>query len=372
MRLRIERSALLKSLAHVQNVVERRTTVPILANVKLDAADGELALTATDLDVALTTSEPAEVERPGATTVPAQLFSELVRKLPEGAELLLERAGGDAPLRVEAGRFHGELPTLPAEEFPVFGEEAFDVAFTIPAADLLRLFDKVRFAISTEETRYYLNGVHLHPLVEGATSVLRGVATDGHRLARVEVPLPEGAAAMPGIIVPRKTVGEVLKLVAESADGVEVAVSTSRIRFAVARRTLVSRLIDGQFPDYERVIPKNNDRIARLETRSFAEAVDRVSTISTERFRAVKLRFEGSTAVVSAVSPETGRAYEELDVEYEGSPLEIGFNARYILDILGEIEGERLRMEMTSPAAPALLRDPADPGLLFVLMPMRV
>jgi len=372
MRLRIERSALLKSLAHVQNVVERRTNVPILANVKLDAADGQLALTATDLDLSLTTSEPAEVERPGATTAPAQLFSELVRKLPEGAELLLEHAGGEAALRLEAGRFHGELPTLRAEEFPVFGEEAFDVTFTVPAGDLLRLLDKVRFAIATEETRYYLNGVYLHPLVAGATSVLRGVATDGHRLARVEVPLPEGAAAMPGIIVPRKTVAEVLKLVAESGEGVEVAVSPSRIRFAVERRILVSRLIDGQFPDYERVIPKNNDRIAQLDRRSFAEAVDRVSTISTERFRAVKLRFEGATMLVSAVSAETGRAYEELDVEYEGSPLEIGFNARYILDILGEIEGERVRMEMTSPAAPALLRDPADPGLLFVLMPMRV
>jgi len=379
MRLRIERNALLKAFTRARSVAERRFQAPIAANVKLEAADGQLTITATDLDFSLTMSEPAEVERPGATTVPAQLFYELVRKLPKGAELLLEHAGGEAALRLEAGSFHGELPTLPAEEFHVFGEEAFDVTFTIPAGDLHRLLAKVRFAIATDETRPYLNGVYLHALEAKATSVLRSVASDGHRLALAEVPLPEGAAAMPGIIVPRKTVAEVLKLVAESGEGVEVAVSPSYIRFAVERCVLVSRLINEQFPNYEHAILKHNCT-ARLDRRSFAEAVDRVSRFSEEmrlgrrlgRVRAVKLFFEGTTMRISAVGAETANVYEKLDVEYKGEPLEIAFNARYILDILGEIEGDRVRMEMTSPDAPALLRDPADPGLLFVLMPMRV
>ncbi len=372
MRLRIERGALLKSLSHVQNVVERRTTIPILAHVRLDAGEGELALTATDLDLALAIRDAAEVLRAGATTAPAHLLFELVRKLPEGATVELEQEPGGGMLAVRTGRFTSELPTLPVEEFPALGEEAFDVTFAIPAGDLARAIDKVRFAISTEETRYYLNGIHFHPLLEGAASVLRAVATDGHRLARVEVPLPEGARAMPGIIVPRKAVAEMRKLLEECEEEVTIAVSPSRIRLDADGRVLISRLIDGQFPDYERVIPKQNDKIAHLATEDFARAVDRVSTIATERLRAVKLAFSSSTVIVSAVSAESGRASEEVDVEYEGEPLEIGFNARYILDILGEIEGEQARMEMTMAAAPVLVRDPGDPSVLYVLMPMRV
>ncbi len=371
MRLRIERSTLLKSLSHVQNVVERRTTIPILANVRLDAGEGELALTATDLEQALAIRDVAEVLRPGTTTAPAHLLFELVRKLSDD-DIELEQEPGGSMLAIRAGRFTSELPTLPPEEFPTTGEESFDIRFAIAAAELARAIDKVRFAISTEETRYYLNGIHFHPLVEGATSVLRAVATDGHRLARVEVPLPAGAEAMPGIIVPRKAVAEMRKLLEECEGEVELAVSNSRIRLEADGRVLISRLIDGQFPDYERVIPKQNDKIALLATKDFAKAVDLVSTIATERLRAVKLAFSSSTVLVSAVSSESGRASDELDVEYEGEPLEIGFNARYILDILGEIEGERVRMEMTMAAAPVLLRDPEDPSVLYVLMPMRV
>ncbi len=372
MKLRIERGSLLKSLAHVQNVVERRTTIPILANVKLEAAGEELALTATDLDLALATREPAVVERPGATTVAAHTLFEIVRKLPEGVELHLSRDPEGRELVLEAGRARVALPTLPAEEFPALGEEALDVRFTMPAADLARLIDKTRFAISTEETRYYLNGIHMHVRREGASSVLRGVATDGHRLARVEVALPEGAEQLPPIIVPRKTIAEIRKLVEECEEGLLVEVSLSRIRFTVDRRVLTSRLIDGQFPDYERVIPKANDKIAEIEVKQFASAVDLVSTISTERMRAVKLNFANGQVTVSAVSAESGRAEEQIDADYSGDPLEIGFNARYILDMLHEIEGERVRMEMSSPAAPTLMLDPADSSVLYVLMPMRV
>lgn len=372
MQLAIERSALLRSLSHVQNVVERRTAIPVLANVKLEAVEGELRMTATDLDLALATREPANVIEHGTTTVAAHTLFDIVRKLPEGCEVTISQRPGTGELSLRAARSHFELPTLPVDEFPALGDEELDVSFRIPAPVLLRMIDKVRFAMSTEETRYYLNGIHFHPLRQGATSVLRAVATDGHRLARVEAELPEGAAALPPIIVPRKAVAEARKLVDGREDEVRIDVSVSRIRLVVDNSVLTSRLVEGQFPDYERVIPKNADRIAVLETKPFGEAVDRVSTILTERMRSVKLSFANGQVVLSSVSAESGRASEELDAEYTGEPLEIGFNARYILDMLNEIDGEQVRFEMTSPAAPTVVRDPADSSVLFVLMPMRV
>ncbi len=371
MKLEIERAALLRSLGHVQNVVERRTTIPILGNVKLAASDG-LELLATDLDLTLLAREPAEVARAGATTVPAHTLFDIVRKLPEGAAVALEQAPGSSELRLSAGRSRFALPTLPPDEFPATAGDELEIRFEIGPAELAELIDKTRFAISTEETRYYLNGIHFHVAGAGATRTLRGVATDGHRLARIEVPLPPGAERMPPVIVPRKTVGELRKLLEGVEEPVRLAVSAGRIELACGRTRLLSRLIDGTFPDYERVIPTGNERIAVLATRAFAEAVDRVATISMEKARPIKLAFEAGRVTVSAVSPEQGRAEEELDCDWRGEPLEIGFNARYVLDIVAQIEGPELRIEMANAAAPTLLRDPGDPAALFVLMPMRV
>jgi DNA polymerase-3 subunit beta len=372
MKLAIERAALLRSLSHVQNVVERRTTIPILSNVMLRAEGETLHLTATDMDLSMAASEPARVETPGTTTVAAHTLFEIVRKLPDGAEVVLDQPADASELGLRAARSVFTLPALPADEFPAMDLDELDVRFAMPAADLRRLIDKTRFAISTEETRYYLNGIHLHAAGSGATAMLRGVATDGHRLAKIELALPAGAEAIPAIIVPRKTVAELRKLV-DAVDGdVRIAVSPTRIQFILERALLVSRLIDGTFPDYERVIPVGNEKTAHLDTKAFAAAVDRVSTISTERARAVKLRFEDGRVTASAVSTEAGRAEEELDAEYTSEPLEIGFNSRYILDMLAEVEGETVRMEMANPAAPTLVQDPADTSTVYVLMPMRV
>ncbi len=372
MKLAIERAALLRSLSHVQNVVERRTTIPILSNVML-RADGEtLHLTATDMDLSMASAEPARIERPGTTTVAAHTLFEIVRKLPEGAEVVVEQAPEAHELSLRAARSVFTLPALPADEFPAMDLDELDVRFAMPAAELRRLIDKTRFAISTEETRYYLNGIHLHAFGSGAAAVLRAVATDGHRLARIELALPAGAEAIPAIIVPRKTVAELRKLVDTLEGDVRVAVSPTRIQFILERAVLVSRLIDGTFPDYERVIPVGNERLAELGTKAFAAAVDRVSTISTERARAVKLGFDDGRLLASAVSTEAGRAEEEIDAAYSSEPLEIGFNSRYILDMLAEVEGETVRLEMANPAAPTLVRDPADSSTVYVLMPMRV
>ncbi len=374
MKLAFERTALLKSLAHVQSVVERRTTIPILSNVKLEAADNGISLTATDMDLSVVDATEAEVIRPGSTTAAAHTLYDVVRKLPEGSKIELERSEQGAELSLRSGRTSFDLPCLPAADFPAMTDEGLDHNFSLPVSDLIKLIDRTRFAISTEETRYYLNGIFLHAIEEGAASCLRSVATDGHRLARVEVGLPDGAAGMPGIIVPRKTVGELRKLLEELTPEtlVDVALSTARIRFKVGSAMLRSRLIDGTFPDYERVIPSDNDKIMIMPTADLAQAVDRVATISTDKSRAIKLAMAPGKLTLTAISPDAGRAVDEIDVNYQSDVMEIGFNARYILDITGQIEGSNIELVLADAGAPTLLRDPKDSSTLYVLMPMRV
>ena len=374
MKLAFERAALLKSLAHVQSVVERRTTIPILSNVKLEAADNGISLTATDMDLSVVEATEAEVIQPGATTAAAHTLYDVVRKLPEGCRIQLERSEQGAELSLRAGRTTFDLPCLPAADFPTMTDEGLDHSFSLTVGDLAKLIDRTRFAISTEETRYYLNGIFLHVIEEGAASCLRSVATDGHRLARVEVAMPEGAAGMPGVIVPRKTVGELRKLIEELEPdaGIEVALSNARIRFKVGSAILRSRLIDGTFPDYDRVIPSNNDKLMVMPTAELAEAVDRVATISTDKSRAIKLALAPGKLTLTAISPDAGRAVEELDVDYQSELMEIGFNARYILDITNQIEGKDIELALADAGAPTLVRDPKDSSTLYVLMPMRV
>jgi DNA polymerase-3 subunit beta len=372
MKLTIERASLLKSLAHVQSVVERRNTIPILANVLIQAHDERIALTATDMDLDIVERAPANVGASGATTAPAHTLYDIVRKLPEGAEIELDGGGDKERLTVRAGRSTFTLPALPTADFPAISGDALNHSFTLAAAELKSLIDRTRFAISTEETRYYLNGIYLHAAQSNEVSVLRAVATDGHRLARVEMALPDGASGMPGVILPRKTVAELRKLIEETESPVGVSLSDTRVRFSFDDVVLSSKLIDGTFPDYERVIPQGNDKVLEVDCKSFAEAVDRVATISTEKSRAVKLSLNNGTLVLSATSPEAGSATEELEVNYKASPIEIGFNSRYLLDITQQIEGDGAQFMMADSASPTVVRDLADQTALYVLMPMRV
>jgi DNA polymerase-3 subunit beta len=377
MKLTIERAALLKALSHVQSVVERRTTIPILSNVLLHAegagsGPGRLALSATDMDLEIVERVPGRVERDGRTTAPAHTLYDIVRKLREGAQVELETLGERNEMVLRSGRSTFTLACLPPEDYPVMSAGELPHHFTLSAAELRSLIDRTRFAISTEETRYYLNGIYLHATKNNEVPVIRAVATDGHRLARVEITAPEGAAGMPGIIVPRKTVIELRKLVEEGEEEVQIALGETKIRCAIGEAALTSKLIDGTFPDYDRVIPANNDKILEVECKEFAEAVDRVSTISTERSRAVKLAIEQGNLVVSATSPENGTALEELEVRYQSSPMEIGFNSRYLLDITEQIDGEYAQFKMSDAGSPTIVCDREDASALFVLMPMRV
>ncbi len=372
MKVTLERNHLLKSLGHVHRVVERRNTYPILANVLLKASDGKVDLRATDLDIEVTESVPAMVGTAGTTTVPAHTLYEIVRKLSDGAEVRLETDGAEQML-LTSGRSRFHLSCLSPDSFPDLKSGTFSHEFSIPAASLRELIERTQFAISTEETRYYLNGIYLHVIDSGKDTILRAVATDGHRMARAETEAPKGAKGMPGIIIPKKTVGEVQKLL-EGADGdVAVEVSDTKIRFTLGGVVLLSKLIEGTFPDYERVTPKNNDKSMQVDRASFATAVDRVSTIASERGgKAVKLSVKDGQLELSVTNPDHGTASEELAVEFEPESFEIGFNARYLLDIVGQIRSENAVFLFNDAGSPTLVKEDGDAKALYVLMPMRV
>ena len=375
MKATIERAKLLRCLSHVQSVVERRNTIPILSNVLIEAsADGRVRIMATDLDLQVVESlDAASVETAGAITVQAHLLFDIARKLPDGSQVSLETA--DNRMTVKAGRSRFQLPTLPRDDFPVIVEGDLPTSFELPARLLAELIDRTRFAISTEETRYYLNGIFLH-VSDDDQPVLKAAATDGHRLARFTLPRPEGAAGMPDVIVPRKAVGELRKLLEESLDGnVEVDLSASKIRFTLGGEggvVLTSKLIDGTFPDYSRVIPTGNDKLLKLDPKSFYEGVDRVATIATEKTRAVKMGLEADKVTLSVTSPDNGTAAEEVPADYRSDALEIGFNANYLKDILHQIEGDTVELHLADPGAPTLIRQDEKSAALYVLMPMRV
>lgn len=372
MKFSIERAALLKAVAQAQSVVERRNTIPILANVLIEAQDSDVRFRATDLDIEVVDRADAQVERAGATTVSAVLLHEIVRKLPDGALVTLTDDGAKGRLTVEAGRSNFSLATLPKEDFPVMATSEYSSNFSAPAAMLRRLFDKSKFAISTEETRYYLNGVYMHISDAEGGKVLRCVATDGHRLARIDAELPPGAAEMPGVIVPRKTVGELRKLLEDDEAKIAVSVSETKIRFATPDITLTSKVIDGTFPDYTRVIPQGNTRKLEVDAAEFAKAVDRVATVSSERSRAVKLTLAEDKLVLSVNAPDSGAAEEELAVAYGDERLEIGFNAKYLLEIANQVDRENAVFMFNSSGDPTLMREGNDTSAVYVVMPMRV
>jgi len=377
MKLTIERATLLKALGHVQSVVERRNTIPILSNVLLSAGQGEVKFSATDLDMEIADSSSAQVDGPGQITAPAHTLYEIVRKLPEGADVSLSYTGEDPRLTVQAGRSRFNLPVLPAGDFPMMSSEGLSDPIEIDTGELIRLIDKTRFAISTEETRYYLNGLYLHAVVEDGITKLRAVATDGRRLALAEMPAPEGFSGAPGVIIPRKTINEVRRLIDDAGESVTMGVSAQKVRFGFGHAAMTSKVIDGSFPPYERVIPRDNKLVMTLDNALFAAAVDRVATISTDQSRAVRLSVESGRMTLTVRNMDAGQAVEELEVDYEGEPFEIGFNARYVLDVTAQIGGEIAEFRFADHAGgatvqdPALVLDPTDLGVQYVLMPLR-
>lgn len=375
MKATVERATLLKCLAHVQSVVERRNTIPILSNVLIEAKDGGLRLMATDLDLQVVETIPAHIAAPGATTVSAHTLFDIARKLPEGAQVELLVAA--EKMTVTADRYRSNLATLPRDDFPVIAETDLPTKFSLDAEALRDIIDATRFAMSTEETRYYLNGIFFRA-VAGATPKLVAAATDGHRLAQIEIAMPDGAAGMPDVIVPRKCIGEIRKLLDEVDGPVEIQLSASKIRFKLGGEhgsgaVLTSKLIDGTFPDYSRVIPTANDRLLKIDRKSLSQGVDRVAAIATtEKTRAVKIALGHDKVTLSVTSPENGTASEEIPADYTSPAFEVGFNYRYLLDILDQVDSDLVEVHLADAAAPTLIRVSDSSEALYVLMPMRV
>ncbi|MEO0411424.1 MAG: DNA polymerase III subunit beta [Pseudomonadota bacterium] len=371
MKLAIERSALLRGLGHVQSVVERRNTIPILSNILLEADGNQLRLTATDLELSMVETLQASVSQPGATTLQAVTFYEIVRKLPDGAQI--ELASEDATsMAISAGRSNFKLACLPREDFPVMTDGEMPHQFSMGAETLKRLIDTTRFAMSTEETRHYLNGIYVHIAEEEGQRVLRAVSTDGHRLAKVDMATPPGAEEIPSVIIPRKAVGEIAKMADTGEETIQIGLSEAKIRVSAGAATLTSKLIDASYPDYQRVIPKGNDRLLTVGRDEILAGVERVATLASDKTRAVKFHLDGNMLELLVSNPEAGSAKEELEVEFGGDPLEVGFNSRYLTDILSQVGGDSIEIRFADANAPTLMRDPTDDGVLFVLMPMRV
>lgn len=372
MKFAIEKNILLKTLGHVQNIVERRNTVPILSNVRIEADNNGISFKATDMDTEITEVVDAKILENGAITAPAHMMYDIVRKLADGSEIELVYPDEKEQLSIISGRSKFSLPTIGVEDFPAISADSLPTNFSMKRDELKDVIDRTQFAASTEETRYFLNGLYIHPKDEGETKVLRIVATDGHRLACVESPLPEGAENMQGVILPRKTVAEIRKLLDDTtAESVQISLSDSKVRFTLEDVTLASKLIDGTYPDYERVIPTSNNKILELSVKTLATAVDRVSVVA-EKTRAIKMIANKNHVIVTTSSPDLGSAIEETEASYDNESLEIGYNFRYLLDILAEIKGDTVRFSFSDSSSPSLIHDTSDASAIYVLMPMRV
>ncbi len=371
--LSITRNALLSALSHVQSVVEKRGTIPILSNIRLDAQEGKVELTATDMELAVVDRAPAEITESGSTTIPAHMLYDIVRKLPDDAEIALEEDVANHKIAIRSGKSRFSLSTLPVDEFPAIAEGDLPHSFILTREECRALVEKTRFAMSTEETRYYLNGVYLHAADQGGTQVLRAVATDGHRLSRVEIALPSGAAGMPGVIIPRKAINELCKLLEEDIKEIKISLSDTKIRFVCGDVILVSKLIDGTFPDYGRVIPENNEHTLEVGAVALAKAVDRVSVIASDKARGVKLAINKEQVTLTTTSNDQNSGEEQIDASFNApDSLSIGFNSRYLMDVLGQIESNMAHFQLQDTNAPAIITDPEDPAALYVVMPMRV
>lgn len=372
MKFIIERATLLKTLSHVQSIVEKRNTIPVLSNVKIEALADGISFKATDMDTEITEIVDAKISEQGATTAPAHMLYDIVRKLSDGSEVELTFPDDKGQLTIASGKSKFSLSCIGVEDFPVISGDALPINFSMSVNELKGVIDRTKFAVSTEETRYYLNGVYMHAKNNGATSVLRIVATDGHRLACVESPLPQGAENLNGVIIPRKTIGEIRKLLDDtSVENVTVSMSDNKVRFTLDEVTLTSKLIDGTYPDYERVIPTDNDKSLEMSVKALATAVDRVSVVA-ERTRAIKMITGANHVSITTSSPELGSAQEEIEATYAGETLEIGYNFRYLLDILAEITGETVKISFADASSPSVIHDTSDNSAVFVLMPMRV
>ena len=375
MNFKLNSTDLLTALSHIHGIVEVRHTLPILSNIILKAENNELIISSTNLDIYCSDKVDAEISTPGETSVSAVTFFEIAKRLPPGSEVQFDLNDTQNEIVLKCGRSKFNLSTLSTDDFPIISESDLSINFVMSAEELIRMIDKTKFAISSEETRYYLNGIFFHKAERNSINFLRAVATDGHRLAQYDIPLPQGAEEMSGIIIPKKTILELRKVLDDAESDINISLNENKIKFSFSRLKIVSKVIDGTFPDYTRVIPQNNDKNFKTLNKELKGAIDRVSAVAINeeaKSKAIKISVENNKIHLSVVSQSKGSAREEIDVKYNGTNVDIGFNARYLTDICNEIDGEEVSISLLDSVSPAIILDQTDENLFFVLMPMRI
>ena len=375
MEFKTNSSDLLKALSHIHGIVEIRHTLPILSNIILEARDSELVLSSTNLDIYCSDKIRAEVTNTGEISVPALTLFEIVKRLPAGSEVFIKMEDDDTEITLKCGRSKFNLSTLRTDDFPIISDNDLFTNFVISADELIRMIDKTKFAISNEETRYYLNGIFFHKAERNSIQFLRAVATDGHRLAQYDIPLPQGAEDMLGVIIPKKTIFELRKILDDAKGDVNVSLNENKIRFTFNNLKIISKVIDGTFPDYTKVIPENNDKRFKTKNTELKNAIDRVSAVAANeetKSKAIKFCIEKNKLFLSVESQSKGSANEEIDINYDSEKVDIGFNSRYIIDICNEVDGEEIDVNLLDSISPAIILDKTDENLFFVLMPMRI
>ena len=366
MELKIERELLLKPLQQVIGVVERRQTLPILGNVLLKTSDNELSITATDLEIEMVSHIEIQNNHFGETTLPARKFIDICKALPNDATITLKVDGERATIRSGKSRF--VLSTLPATEFPNIDAFEASIEFQITQKQLKTLIDKTHFAMAQQDVRYYLNGL----LFEFSEELIRVVATDGHRLALCDQTIATGVNELQQVIIPRKAVMELSRLLENSDEPVTVQLGSNHIRLTTGELSFITKLIDGRFPDYQRVVPQGGDKIVIADRNLIHQALSRASILSNEKYRSVRFTLASGSLQVMANNPEQEEAEEEIGVDYDGPSLEIGFNASYVLEALNVIDNEQVQLELTDQNSCCLIRSPASEEARYVVMPMRL
>ena len=375
MDFRVNSTDLVKALSHIHGIVEVRHTLPILSNIIISAEDNKLSFSSTNLDIFCSDSLETQVSQNGSTSVSASTFYEIVKRLPSGSEIHASLSEEDSTLIIKCGRSKFNLTTISPDDFPKISHDDLNINFVLSVTELKRMIDKTKFAISNEETRYYLNGVFLHQTQKNSIDILRAVATDGHRLAQYDIPLPQGAKDINGVIIPKKMIQELRRVLDDATGDISIELNENKIKFSFNRMQIISKVIDGTFPDYTKVIPQSNDKAITTDNTELKKAIDRVSAVAINeetKSKAIKLVINTNKISLSVDSTSRGSAIEEIDLDYDKEKVEIGFNSRYLIDICNEIDGEKINLKFLDSTSPAIILDETDENLFFVLMPMRI
>lgn len=371
MKFIITKQAIFKTLSHLQSIVNKKNTLPILSNILIEAEHNSLTLSSTDMDISIKETINCNIVEEGATTLNAQIIYDIIKKLPENNEVeFISNDSKILTIRSNVSKF--SLNCLPKDDFPIIETTSNGKKITVNAKTTFNLINKTKFAISNEETRYFLNGLYLNITKDSSSNIITFVGTDGHRLATSSSNTHSFDHEIPGVIIPKKTINELAKILSEKHDDIDIDISSNKIIFYIDNLILISKLIDGSFPDYNKVIPKNNTNHLIINRTNLLSAVDRVSTISNEKSPSIKFKVFNDLVNLSTVNNENSTATEDIPAKYDGIDIEIGFNSRYIMDILDNLEGEEIKLSFNDNSTPIIAQEQSKSNLIYVLMPMRV